>query len=58
MTRWQPRADAADRDVDLGGRVRTEPALLGLALGVTLCLVALGYLVLAAIDFGSDCALG
>ncbi|MGZ4449779.1 MAG: hypothetical protein ACXVW4_08275 [Nocardioides sp.] len=30
-----------------------QPALLGLALGVTLCVVAWGYLVYAAIDFGS-----
>jgi hypothetical protein len=30
-----------------------RPALLGLALGVTLAVVAWGYLVYAAIDFGS-----
>ncbi len=31
-----------------------SPALLGLALGVTLLVVAWGYLVYAAIDFGSE----
>lgn len=31
-----------------------SPALLGLSLGVTLLVVAWGYLVLAAIDFGSE----
>ena len=31
-----------------------SPALLGLALGVTLLVVAWGYLVLAAIDFGAS----
>ena len=30
-----------------------QPALLGLAVGVTLCVVAWGYLVKAAIDFGA-----
>lgn len=30
-----------------------DPALLGLAVGVTLCVVAWGYLVRAAIDFGA-----
>lgn len=34
------------------------PALLGLALGVTLAVVAWGYLVLAAIDFGTDARSG
>lgn len=33
---------------------RFQPALLFLALGVTLCVVAWGYLVKAAIDFGSQ----
>ena len=32
--------------------------MLGLALGVTLALVAWGYLVLAAIDFGADARSG
>ena len=32
---------------------RFQPALFLLALGVTLCMVAWGYLVKAAIDFGS-----
>ena len=32
---------------------RFQPALLLLAIGVTLCMVAWGYLVKAAIDFGS-----
>lgn len=31
-----------------------RPGLLGLALGVTGCVVAWGYLVLAAIDFGQS----
>ena len=36
-------------------RKRTfQPALLLLALGVTVCMVAWGYLVKAAIDFGSE----
>jgi hypothetical protein len=30
-----------------------NPAALGLAVGITLCVVAWGYLVYAAIDFGS-----
>ena len=34
------------------------PALLGLSLGVTLALVAWGYLVYAAIDFGTDARSG
>jgi hypothetical protein len=34
-------------------RARFQPALLLLALGVTACVVAWGYLVYAAIDFGS-----
>ena len=33
---------------------RLQPALLLLALGVTACIVAWGYLVVAAIDFGSS----
>ncbi|WP_160009504.1 hypothetical protein [Nocardioides sp. AX2bis] len=33
---------------------RISPALLGLALGVTLLVVAWGYLVFAAIDFGAE----
>lgn len=32
---------------------RTRPAVLGYALGVTLAVIAWGYLVWAAIDFGS-----
>lgn len=40
-------------------RARTfQPALLLLALGVTLCIVAWGYLVKAAIDFGSNARQG
>lgn len=35
-----------------------QPALLLLALGVTLCVVAWGYLVKAAIDFGSNARQG
>lgn len=35
-------------------RKQVSPALLGLSLGVTLLVVAWGYLVLAAIDFGSE----
>jgi len=35
-----------------------QPALLFLALGVTLCVVAWGYLVKAAIDFGSNARQG
>lgn len=34
-------------------RTRFQPALLLLALGITGCIVAWGYLVYAAIDFGS-----
>ena len=34
-------------------RRRFQPALLLLALGITACVVAWGYLVYAAIDFGS-----
>jgi hypothetical protein len=34
------------------------PALLGLSLGVTLAIVAWGYLVYAAIDFGTDARSG
>ncbi len=34
-------------------RARFQPALLLLALGITACIVAWGYLVYAAIDFGS-----
>ncbi|MDH2414731.1 hypothetical protein [Nocardioides sp. CER19] len=33
---------------------RRRPAVLGYALGITVALVAWGYLVWAAIDFGSD----
>ncbi len=33
---------------------RVSPALLGLSLGVTLLVVAWGYLVFAAIDFGAE----
>ncbi|QVT81518.1 hypothetical protein ENKNEFLB_03928 [Nocardioides aquaticus] len=33
---------------------RVSPTLLGLSLGVTLLVVAWGYLVFAAIDFGSE----
>lgn len=35
-----------------------RPVLLALALGVTACVVAWGYLVLAAIDFGSSARSG
>lgn len=35
-----------------------DPALLGLALGVTASLVAWGYLVVAAIDFGASARQG
>lgn len=35
------------------GRARFRPDLLALALGITFAIVAWGYLVLAAIDFGS-----
>ncbi len=35
-------------------KIHLSPALLGLSLGVTLLVVAWGYLVLAAIDFGSE----
>lgn len=35
-------------------RRRFRPALLGLAVAVTLCVVAWGYLVFAAIDVGAD----
>lgn len=35
-------------------RRRFSPALLGLSLGVTLLVVAWGYLVFAAIDFGAE----
>ena len=34
-------------------RARLRPGLLGLAAGITFALVAWGYLVLAAIDFGA-----
>lgn len=34
-------------------KARFQPALLLLALGITVCVVAWGYLVYAAIDFGS-----
>lgn len=37
---------------------RVRPVLLGLALGVTACVVAWGYLVLAAIDFGTTARSG
>lgn len=37
---------------------QVSPALLGLSLGVTLLVVAWGYLVLAAIDFGSEARAG
>jgi hypothetical protein len=39
-----------------GGRTkaRLRPDLLALAFGITLAIVAWGYLVLAAIDFGAD----
>ena len=37
---------------------RFQPALLLLALGVTACIVAWGYLVYAAIDFGSTARAG
>ena len=37
---------------------RLQPALLLLALGVTACIVAWGYLVYAAIDFGSSARSG
>ena len=37
---------------------RLRPALLVLALGVTLAVVAWGYLVYAAIDFGADARAG
>ena len=33
---------------------RFQPVLLGLSLGVTACIVAWGYLVVAAIDFGTS----
>jgi hypothetical protein len=36
------------------GKARFRPALALLALGVTLCVVAWGYLVWAAIDFGAQ----
>ena len=35
-----------------------QPALLALALGVTACIVAWGYLVVAAIDFGTSARSG
>ena len=37
---------------------RFQPALLLLALGITACVVAWGYLVYAAIDFGSSARSG
>ena len=52
MSQWQPRASAAVRDERPGAPSR-GPALLGLSLGVTLAIVAWGYLVFAAIDFGN-----
>ncbi|WP_460834710.1 hypothetical protein [Nocardioides hungaricus] len=39
-------------------RARFQPALLLLALGITACVVAWGYLVYAAIDFGSTARSG
>lgn len=45
-----PRAPASERGESSG---RPWAKLLPLALGVTLCVVAWGYLVYAAIDFGA-----
>ena len=53
MTRWGRRASEQERDEAPKTEAALSPGLLLLAVGVTLAVVAWGYLVYAAIDFGS-----